>query len=126
MTASLRNWVLPSIAAAVLGVTAVSVRAEPLIDPTRPPGVSAQGGKSEPAEAVPVLQYISISRTNRFAIISGQKVAVGGRYGEARVVRITEEEVILLSRAGRQVLRMYPNIDKRLVGASAPTAARIE
>lgn len=41
-----------------------------------------------------------------FAIISGQRVSVGDRIGDDRVLRITENQVLLQGPSGRQTLRL--------------------
>jgi MSHA biogenesis protein MshK len=95
--------------------------AQTINDPTRPPGaVSSADTQPEQARA-PVLQSVLITPTHRAAIINGQRVELGGRYGEARVLKITETEVVLRSVTGTEVLKMYPNVDKAPKGAeSAP------
>jgi MSHA biogenesis protein MshK len=102
--------------------------AQTINDPTRPPGaVSSADNEPEQARA-PVLQSVLITPTHRAAIINGQRVELGGRYGEARVLKITETEVVLRSVAGTEVLKMYPNVDKALKGAerlpTRPSTAR--
>jgi MSHA biogenesis protein MshK len=83
--------------------------------------VSSADNEPEQVRA-PVLQSVLITPTHRAAIINGQRVELGGRYGEARVLKITETEVVLRSVAGTEVLKMYPNVDKALRGAErAPT-----
>ena len=85
-----------------------------LPDPTTPPAApaAAAGGGS------PGVSLTAIKRRggHRFAIIGGQEIAVGGRYQDARVMRISESEVVL--RRGREitVLRLYPQVEKRLSG----------
>ncbi|MGZ5233554.1 MAG: MSHA biogenesis protein MshK [Burkholderiales bacterium] len=100
--------------------------AQSINDPTRPPG-AVPSADTEPEQArAPVLQSVLITPTHRAAIINGQRVELGGRYGEARVLKITETEVVLRSVTGTEVLKMYPNVDKALKGAepaqTRPTA----
>lgn len=97
--------------AALLGTGAV---AAPFADPTQPPGAisgDAEAGSSS-AEG-PRLQSILISPHRRVAVIGGQTVPLGGMYGGARVVRITESEVVLQTGQERQSLKLHPDIDKR-------------
>ena len=85
------------------------VAAEDLVDPTRPP---AGLGKfqADVASAGPVLQSILISPTRRIAIISGKAVKAGEKYGDAQVVAIGENEVVLKTGKSQQVLKLYPSL----------------
>lgn len=89
--------------------------AQGMSDPTRPPG-----GLAESTEAVsaggPVLQSVMLSPTRKVAVISGELVALGGRYGAARLVKLTESEAVLKNGADVTVLRLYPLVEKRAAG----------
>lgn len=89
--------------------------AQPLRDPTRPPGV---GGESAPAEAVAPtrLQSVLISPHRSVAVIDGRAVSVGERVGGAKVVAISAAEVTLETGASRQTLRLLPaGVDRKRV-----------
>ncbi|MEN6584877.1 MAG: hypothetical protein ABFE02_02350 [Sulfuricella sp.] len=105
-----------TIIAAVLGWSAMQVAvAEGLPDPTRPAqeaGFSA-GGNATP-DAGPVLQSVKIAAGRRTAVISGQVVAEGERFDAAKVVSISESEVVLLGPEGRQTLKLFPGVEKRV------------
>jgi MSHA biogenesis protein MshK len=88
-----------------------SVTAQAITDPTRPPNASSAADEPEEARAR-VLQSVLITPTHRSAIINGQRVEVGGLYGDARILKISETEVVLRSPLGTEVLKMYPNVDK--------------
>lgn len=89
-----------------------SAAAEDLPDPTRPPAnLAPQAAGVMPAG--PVLQSVMISPTRRVANISGQQVRVGDSFGDAKVVKITEGEVVLRSGDGLQTLKLFPDVDKR-------------
>ena len=97
--------------AAAFVVTPGVFGAEIMVDPTRPPaGVSTEGSR-EPARQ-PLLQSILITPRRRSVIIDGERVDLGGRFGDAEVVQITETEVVLRSAGGTQVLKMYPEVEK--------------
>ena len=85
-----------------------------LPDPTAPPMTPAEAG--EAGKPVVALTAIKTSGKQKIAIINGQEITVGGRYQDARVVRISESEVVL--RQGREltVLKLYPQVEKRLRG----------
>lgn len=104
------------IGACLLGMLLLSgVQAESLRDPTRPPaelGVVAAGG-AEMAAKGPVLQSVLISAGRKSAIIGGQVVGLGEKYGEARVIKITESEVVLKTGTITETLRLFPDVEKR-------------
>ena len=91
--------------------------ADILQDPTRPPAeLSApQGNTGAPVTSGPQLQSVLISAHQRSAIISGQRVKVGEKLGDARVVMISENEVILKGGSGLQTLKLFPDVGKRLI-----------
>jgi MSHA biogenesis protein MshK len=81
-----------------------------MVDPTRPPppGMFSAGGV--PLFSGPLLQSVIITPTERAAIIGGERVKLGGKYGDAKLVRISEGEVVLRSARGNETLRLYPEI----------------
>lgn len=90
-------------------------QADSLPDPTRPPaelGSMAAGG-AEMAATGPILQSVLISAGRKSAIIGGQVVGLGEKYGEARVVKITESEVVLKTGTVKETLRLFPDVEKR-------------
>jgi hypothetical protein len=62
---------------------------------------------------VPVLQSILLSTTRKAATISGQTVMLGGKYGEARLVKLTPSDAVLRSAEGLQVLKLFPDVEKK-------------
>ena len=96
--------------------------AETFLDPTRPPASLglAQAGPVTPSPG-PVLQSVLISPGRMVAIISGKTVSLGEKFGEARVVKITESEVLLRSGTDLQTLKLFPGIEKRLTSSRADT-----
>jgi len=84
--------------------------AQILTDPTRPPSALASSEAGDDAGAAPVLQSVMISSAARTAIIGGETVRLGGKYGDARVVKITETEVVLRTASGNETLKMYPAV----------------
>ena len=115
---------LAALAAATLMPAALL--AQGMADPTRPQtGVVA--GVSGAAAGLPgaVLQSTLISGKHAEAIISGKLVQIGGRYGDAVVVKISPDEVVLRTAEGPQTLRLFPGIEPRAVDIR-PTAPSIE
>ena len=109
---------MKTLIALLLGVMNGIAAAQGLSDPTRPPG-----GQSESADAVgsggPVLQSVMLSPSRKVAVISGEMVALGGRYGAAKLVRLTETEAVLKNGEDVTVLRLHPLVEKRAVGGVA-------
>lgn len=93
-------------------------------DPTRPPtGFGAGAADADIADTGGgmTLQSVMISPTIKTAIISGVTVKLGEKYGDAVLVKVAENEVVLKSGATSQVLKLYPGVEKR---ESAPTPAK--
>ena len=105
---------------ALLLVTAGAAHA--MTDPTKPPAAFANPDTTAPARAAPALQSIIITGANRVAIIDGERVEIGGRIGDAQVVSIAEDHVVLREHGVTQVLRLYPAIEKKTVRRDAPPA----
>jgi MSHA biogenesis protein MshK len=91
----------------------------PLVDPTRPPSVSADAGAEAGAIEGPRLQSVLISPTRRAAVISGTTVALGSNYGNARLESITESAVVLRYPDRRETLQLLPSRHKRERRAAA-------
>ena len=81
-----------------------------LQDPTAPP--MAQPAGDAAGAGIPLTAIKQVG-TRRVAIIGGQEIAVGGRYQGARVVRITEGEVVLRRDGETTAHKLYPQVDKR-------------
>ena len=103
--------------------TAVTARAQALVDPTRPPNAPV-GGEMPEANGGTQLQSILIASNRKLAIINGTTVPLGGMVGEAKVVKITETEVTLRKGDETEVLRLYPGIDKAPVKRRAHGSRR--
>lgn len=116
MAAALR-WAL----AIGAGACVATVGAQGMIDPTRPPAAVSSGAAGDAgAAALPILHSIKISPSQRSAIIDGEIVHQGGKFGDARVIKITENEVVLRSAAGTEILRLFPDVSiKPVVTESA-------
>jgi MSHA biogenesis protein MshK len=104
----------------MLPLLCAAAQAQTLADPTRPPtalrvGAGAARGSGE-REAL-ILQSVIISDTSRSAIISGEHVKLGGKIGGARLVKVSEAAVVLLTGDSRRTLKLFPGVSKRAVGA---------
>jgi MSHA biogenesis protein MshK len=99
-------------------------QAAPFGDPTRPPGAGAQAEAGGGDTALgPRLQSVLIAPNRRVAVIDGQAVPLGGHYGDGRVIRITENEVVLQAGEERRTLKLFPDVDKRSARGRGPAAA---
>lgn len=83
-------------------------------DPTQPMNFAPGPARSTPAApAGPVLQSTQISAEHRAATISGKRVRVGDVYDGARITSISQYEVRMQEKGGREtVLRLFPKLTK--------------
>jgi hypothetical protein len=98
-----------------------------MTDPTRPPAELTADAPAVEGAASPVhrLQSVIISPTRKAAIINGVVVELGGKYGDAVLTRVAEDEVVLRSGDSRQVLKLHPAVGKvEIAPAAAPGAPR--
>lgn len=99
---------------------------ENLPDPTRPPSVLAPEGQSggeatlKAPPPLPVLQSVMLSANRKAALISGQTVLLGGKFGDLRLVKMTHDEVVLKGEGGVQVLKFFPDVEKKVRVAPPP------
>lgn len=115
----MRKGALVCIMATATVAAMGGAQAQALTDPTRPPS-TLSGSPAAPEEAAGTqLQSILLSSGRKVAVINGTMVPLGGMVGEARVVKITETEVVLKKGEDTEVLKMYPGIDKRPVKRTA-------
>ncbi len=84
--------------------------AETLPDPTRPP--FGEETDSVPA-TIPVLQSVMLSATRKAAMISGQTVVLGEKFGDARLVKLTAGEAVLRTGEDFLVLKLFPDVEKK-------------
>jgi MSHA biogenesis protein MshK len=88
--------------------------AENLNDPTRPPASIDRPTEDSSVRATgPVLQSVLISPSRKVAIINGETVKLGDKFGDARVVKIAETEVVLRNGNDVQVLKLFPQVEKK-------------
>ena len=93
-----------------------------IVDPTRPPGGIAETAGDAGAATGPVLQSVLIPKKGKpLAIISGQQVGLGERYGESRLVKLAEGEALLDGPSGIERLRLTPDVEKTNIVAKNMT-----
>lgn len=109
----------------VLALMSAVALAQAMSDPTRPPTGYADADAGTAAGGGLVLQSVMITPTLKAVIINGEMVKLGGKFGSARLVKITESEVVLKDGDESQVLKLYPGVEKRAVeNPEAKTAAK--
>lgn len=109
---------LARVLAAAVGLSAACAQAQGLSDPTRPPGSQETSGNATDAQddapRGTQLQSVLLSRGRKLAVIGGTTVPLGGMLGDARVVKITETEVVLKRGDATEVLKLFPGIEKQV------------
>lgn len=85
--------------------------AQALTDPTKPPAEISAPLTQAAAPESDRLQSVIISPSRRAAIINGQTVELGAKYGEAKLVEVSESGVALQGAQGRQVLTLFPGVE---------------
>jgi len=118
-----RQWASALLLAVPLFAVAAAA-AQTMSDPTRPSAGLTSAEAGDDAVAAPVLQSVMISSAARTAIIGGESVKLGGKYGDARVVKITETEVVLRTTSGTETLKMYPAVTIKPVQPAPPAGAK--
>ncbi len=89
--------------------------AQGLNDPTRPPR-EIIGGFAEAydlAASWSPAQVVIISKNRRQVTINGRTVVLGGRYGDATLVRISDEEIVLRKGDATEVIKLYSSVNRR-------------
>ena len=94
-----------------------------LPDPTRPPPELSNGSTLKGQTVSPVksgLQTVIISPQRRAAIINGKTVEVGEKYGNAKLIEVTERGVVLQGTRGKQVLALFPDVHFKIKEGVSP------
>lgn len=122
-----KHGIIRGAAACAFLMIVVPATAQALVDPTRPPASlgTEPANSGQASQSGPVLQSVLISPRRKEAIISGQTVKLGDKVGEAKVVRIAEDEVVLRSGKELQTLKLFPNIEKRSTHSRAGSKSDI-
>ncbi len=110
---------------ACLALVSASAQAQaqtPLADPTRPPAGVLDPATAEDTAGGRVLQSVLIPRQGKpLAVIDGQLVRLGQRYGDARLIRVNEREAVLDGPEGIERLPLTPGIEKTNIHADNVT-----
>lgn len=86
-----------------------------LADPTRPPGDAAVAAAApgEPPAATGLQSVILRKNGKPAALINGAVVELGGKVGEAKLVKVSEDAVVLRGPGGDETLRLMPAAEKK-------------
>jgi len=109
---------------ALLG--APSIFAQSLGDPTRPPHFGGRApAATAPESGYSSAQVVVISKDRRQVTINGQIVSLGERYGNATVVGISDEEIVLQRAEATEIIKLYSAIQRtqRRITAREPSSA---
>ena len=111
--------------ALIISLGAQRSLAQGLNDPTRPPpevlGGSADG--YERAEGSSPAQVVIISKDRHQVTINGRTVNLGERYGNATVVKITDEEIVLQRPEATETIKLYSSVQRKKHWPAAQTHA---
>jgi hypothetical protein len=92
--------------------------AQDLTDPTRPPfGMGNESFAQVISMNVKGLQSVLISHTRCSAIIDGKSILLGAKYGNEKLVEVSESGVVLQGDHGRRSLRLFPAVDIKITDA---------
>lgn len=118
MASHLRHFLSASILA-MAGVAHAQ-----LTDPTRPPA-TIHAAVGDPAGAAVFessgLQSVILRKGGKpAALINGSVVELGGKVGEARLIRVNEDSVVLRGPQGDETLRLIPAAEKKVARVGVP------
>ncbi len=99
-----------------------------LADPTRPPADARKAAEATSGGSVPDasgLQSVILRKQgNPAALINGEVVELGGKVGEARLVKVSEDAVVLKGPGGEETLRLIPAAEKKIIKVGAGGTAK--
>ena len=104
-----------SVVKIVFAFSITPAAAQGLPDPTRPPQFVAPTATAAEALSPQLHSVVVPAHGKPMAMVGGVPVSVGDKVGDAKVVRISETEVVLRGPEGEQVLRMTPGVDKQVI-----------
>jgi MSHA biogenesis protein MshK len=99
-----------------------AAHAQSLLDPTRPPqsGAASESASGAGPAATTRLQSVLLSPGRKLAVIDGQTVPLGGRVGDATVVEISPDHVVLRQGAEMRTLKLHPAAEKKPIARGSP------
>jgi len=120
------SYLLPLALAIGGAVGAPNAAAQAVLpDPTRPPAAFVGGADEAAVASGPRLQSVLLPKAGKpVAVISGQRVTLGGMLGARRLVALSENEAVLKGPDGVERLRLTPDVEKTNLIAKTPAAKR--
>ena len=99
----------------VISLGAPRSLAQGLSDPTRPPReiIGGFADTYEPGASWSPAQVVIISKDRHQVTINGRTVNLGERYGNATVVRISDEEIVLQRPEATETIKLYSSIQRK-------------
>lgn len=111
------------------GLKTSAASAQNLPDPTRPPAsLAIEEAKDAPsadekAAAPAGFQTVILRKGKKpVAIINGESVELGGKLGDARLVKLTDSEAVLQGESGKEVFHLTPGIERKNI---VPPVAKV-
>lgn len=100
----------------LLAIALAGVAHGQLADPTRPPVAAVQAADAAATEPAPAgLQSVILRQGGKpAALINGEVVELGGKVGEAKLVKVNEDSVVLKGPGGMETLRLIPAAEKKV------------
>ena len=86
-----------------------------LVDPTRPPAGVDRGAPLAEVGVSPLQSVLILKKGRPLAVIGGQTVPLGGKYGDSTLTAINEREVVLEGPDGVERLRLTPAVEKTMI-----------
>ena len=90
----------------------------PFADPFRPPREVEAPAAGPSAPSTPRLESVLIAPDRRIAVINGQQYSEGTTFGDGRILRISETEVVIRRPGRDEALKLYPQEGKRASGSA--------
>lgn len=110
------------LAGALLLAAVSSAFAQALNDPTRPANAPSAAGEGSATAGLQTI--IRRAGTKPAAVINGQYVQLGGKVGDARLVKVGEDSVVLEGPSGKEEMKLLPGIEKKPVPQAQPAKAK--
>lgn len=110
------------LAGALLLAAVSSAFAQALNDPTRPANAPSAAGEGSATAGLQTI--IRRAGTKPAAVINGQYVQLGGKVGDARLVKVGEDSVVLEGPSGKEEMKLLPGIEKKPVLQAKPAKAK--
>lgn len=104
-----------------------SAHGQRLPDPTEPPtSLDLQAVAQTAPRAEPVLQAVQRDGTRFYALVDGRSVRVGDRVGDATIVQITPNEVVLRDGSANKKLELLPDSRVHAIVKTLAVSAKLQ